>query len=58
MADEPPYALLIWRGCGELNGRPVKAWDELFVGRSTIRTPHLLKLTGGEVLEAFKFFGP
>jgi mannose-6-phosphate isomerase class I len=56
MLETAPYGLLVWEGRGELNGRPIHAGDEAFVTYATARTPHVLKNTGGDTLEVFKFF--
>lgn len=58
MLEQQPYAMLIWQGEGELNGKPVRAGDEFFVTESQARVPHRLKNTGTDLLEAFKFFPP
>jgi hypothetical protein len=58
MLETQPYALLVWRGRGELNGRPLQAGDEYFVSFAQARTPHLLRNTGQDTLELFKFFPP
>ncbi len=56
--ESQPYALLVWQGRGELNGRPIQAGDEFFVTFATARTPIVLKNTGAGLLEVFKFFPP
>ena len=58
MFETQPYALFVWRGRGELNGRPLQAGEEYFVTFAQARTPHLLKNTGRDTLEIFKFFPP
>jgi len=58
MLEQQPYAMLIWRGEGELNGKPVRAGDEFFVTEPQARVPHRLNNTGTDLLEAFKFFPP
>jgi len=58
MLESQPYALLVWRGRGQLNGKPVQAGDEFFVTFAQARKPHVLKSTGAELLEVFKFFPP
>ena len=58
MLEQQPYALLIWQGTGELNGKPVHAGDEFFVTEDQARVPHRFKNTGVDRLEAFKFFPP
>ncbi len=54
--ERDPYALLIWRGRGKLNGKPIKAGDEFFVGYIAATQPHFFENVGGEPLEAFKLF--
>lgn len=54
--ESDPYALLVWRGKGELNGKPIKAGDEFFVGHIAATKPHLFKCTSSEPLEVFKLF--
>ena len=58
MLEQQPYAMLIWRGEGELNGKPVRAGDEFFIIEPEARVPHRLKNTGTDRLEVFKFFPP
>ncbi len=58
MVEQQPYALLIWEGEGELDGTPVRAGDEFFITYERARVSHLLKSTGADRLEAFKFFPP
>jgi hypothetical protein len=58
MIEHSAYALLIWQGRGELNGRPIHAGDEFFVTSAAASISHVLTRTGPEVLEAFKFFAP
>ena len=58
MQEQQPYALLIWQGSGELDGKPVHAGDEFFITQERARASCLLKSTGTERLEAFKFFPP
>jgi len=58
MVEQQPYALLIWEGEGELDGTPVRAGDEFFITHDRARVSHLLKNTGADRLEAFKFFPP
>jgi hypothetical protein len=48
--------LLVWRGKGELNGKPIKAGDEFFVGYIVATKPHYFKHKSGEPLEVFKLF--
>ncbi|GBC99112.1 hypothetical protein HRbin17_01633 [bacterium HR17] len=55
-AEHDPYALLIWRGKGRLNGLPIKAGDEFFVGYSAATQPHHFECVGAEPLEVFKLF--
>jgi len=54
--EEDAYALLIWRGRGKLNGKPIKAGDEFFVSHLAATQPHYFECTGSEPLEAFKLF--
>lgn len=54
--ENDPYALLVWRGKGELNGKPIKAGDEFFVGYIAATKPHYFKRTGNDPLELFKLF--
>ncbi len=54
--EQDPYALLIWRGRGKLNGKPIKAGDEFFVSYLAATQPHWFESTGTEPLEAFKLF--
>jgi hypothetical protein len=58
MLETQPYALLVWRGRGELSGRPLQTGDEYFVSFEQAQTPHLLRNTGQDTLELFKFFPP
>ena len=58
MIEQKPYAMLIWEGAGELNGKPVRAGDEFFIAEEQARVPHRLTNTGTDRLEAFKFFPP
>jgi mannose-6-phosphate isomerase class I len=58
MSEDLPHALLVWRGQGELNGKPIQAGDEFFVTYEQARTPNVLRNTGSEVLEVFKLFPP
>jgi hypothetical protein len=58
MLETQPYALLVWRGRGELNGRTLQTGDEYFVSFEQARKPHLLRNTGQDTLELFKFFPP
>ncbi len=58
MLEQQPYAMLIWQGEGELNGKPVRAGEEFFVTEAQARVPHRLKNTGTDLLEVFKFFPP
>lgn len=58
MLESSPYALLVWRGRGELDGRPIKAGDEFLVTFSALARPHTLKRVGRELLEAFALFPP
>ncbi len=58
MLEPQPHAILIWQGQGELNGQPVRAGDEFFITEQQARLPHLLRNTGTDLLEAFKFFPP
>lgn len=54
--ESEPYALLIWKGKGKLNGKTIKAGDEFFVGHIAATEPHLFECIGNEPLEAFKLF--
>jgi hypothetical protein len=60
--ENGPYALLAWRGHGEVNRVPFAAGqhtrDELFVGARTATEPHALRNTGDEELVLYKVFGP
>jgi len=56
--EESPYALLIWRGVGKLNGRRIKRGDEFFVSYLAATKPHIFENTTTEPLEVFKFFPP
>ena len=58
MQEERAYALLIWQGNGELDGKAVRAGDEFFVSYERARVPHRLVNNGTERLEAFKLFPP
>lgn len=58
MLETQPYALLVWKGCGELDGRQLQAGDEYFVSFAQARTAHFLRNTGQDTLELFKFFPP
>jgi hypothetical protein len=51
-----PYALFVWRGKGKLNGKPIKAGDEFFVGYSAATQPHHFECVSTEPLEVFKLF--
>jgi len=54
--ENDPYALLVWKGKGKLNGKPIKAGDEFFVGYIAATKPHRFECTGSEPLVAFKLF--
>ncbi len=54
--ENDPYALLIWQGKGKLDGKPVKAGDEFFVGYIAAAKPHRFECTGNEPLVVFKLF--
>ncbi len=58
MLESSPYALLVWRGRGELDGWRIKAGDEFLVTFSALERPHRLKRVGRELLEAFALFPP
>ena len=58
MLEQQPHALFVWQGSGELNGKPLRGGDEFFITEAQARVPHLLKNTGNEILEVFKFFAP
>jgi hypothetical protein len=51
-----PYALFVWQGKGKLNGKPIKAGDEFFVGYSAATQPHRFECVSTEPLEVFKLF--
>ncbi|MCS7192060.1 MAG: hypothetical protein NZ937_03640 [Armatimonadetes bacterium] len=54
--EDEPYALLIWKGKGKLNGKPIKAGDEFFVSYIAAIKPHRFECFGSEPIEAFKLF--
>jgi Phosphomannose isomerase len=54
--ENDPYALLVWKGKGKLNGKPIKAGDEFFVGYIAAQKPHRFECTSNEPLVAFKLF--
>jgi hypothetical protein len=55
MVERSAYVLLIWQGCGTLDGRSVAAGDEFFVsGGGT----HRLERIGNERIEGYKLFPP
>lgn len=54
--ENEPYALLVWRGKGKLNDKPIKAGDEFFIGYIAATKPHRFECTGEEPLELFKLF--
>jgi NAD-dependent DNA ligase len=54
--ENDPYALLVWKGKGKLNGKPVKAGDEFFVGYIAATKPHKFECTSNEPLVVFKLF--
>lgn len=54
--ENEPYALLIWKGKGKLNGKPVKAGDEFFVAYIAATKPLQFECVGSEPIEAFKLF--
>ena len=57
--QEPlPYALLVWSGEGELEGRPICAGDEFLVTQARAGVPHRLRRAGRDRLEAFLLFPP
>jgi hypothetical protein len=51
-----PLVLWVWRGRGTLNGRPIRAGEEMFVCRYTASAALELATTGDEPLECFTFF--
>ena len=59
LLEEPlPYALLVWGGEGELEGRPIAAGDEFLVTQARAAAPHRLRRGGKDRLEAFMLFPP
>ena len=59
LLEEPlPYALLVWSGEGELEGRPIAAGNEFLVTQPRAAAPHRLRRTGKERLEVFALFPP
>lgn len=54
--ESDPYALLVWRGKGKLNGKPIKAGDEFFIGYLAATETHVFECTGNEPLIVFKLF--
>jgi hypothetical protein len=60
--DRGCYSVLVWRGSGEFDGRPVVAGDprqdELFVTHDKAVESLEIKNTGSEDLVLVKFFGP
>jgi mannose-6-phosphate isomerase class I len=54
--ENDPYALLVWKGKGKLNGKPVKVGDEFFVGYIAATKPHKFECTSNEPLVVFKLF--
>ena len=56
--EASPYALLVWKGEGILDGQPLRAGDELFVGYEAATRPHRFERRGDETLELFKLFPP
>ena len=58
MVEKSAYVLLIWQGCGKLDGRPVSPGDEFFVTQAAGAGPHRLERIGAEMLEGYKLFPP
>jgi len=56
VVEARPHAVFIWEGEGTFAGIPVRAGDELFVGYEAAVQPHVIRNTGRERLELFKFF--
>ena len=60
--DNGVYNILVWRGKGWYDGYDVEAgrfgFDELLVSHAAATEPIIVKNTGSEDLEIFKFFGP
>ena len=54
--EDTPYALLVWRGRGKLNGQSLRAGSEFFVSYIAATQPHVFENTGNDVLEVFKLF--
>lgn len=54
--ESSPYALLIWRGKGKLNGMAIRSGSEFFVSHIAANKQHLFENDGDEPLLAFKFF--
>ncbi len=54
--ERDPYALFIWLGKGKLNGKPIKAGEEFFVGYLAATQPHRFETVGNEPLMVFKLF--
>lgn len=54
--ETEPYALLVWRGRGRLNGVTLRPGAEFFVGYEAARRPHVFEAAGPEGLEVFKIF--
>jgi mannose-6-phosphate isomerase class I len=54
-SESLPFVLLIWRGRGKLNGRPIRAGDELFITHDLSAHGIEVQTIGPEPLEAFTF---
>ena len=54
--ESSPYALLIWRGRGKINGKSVRAGDEFFVSFEAATQVHEFQATEEGLLEVFKIF--
>ena len=58
LRESLPYALLVWSGEGELEGRPIAAGDEFLVTEARAAVPHRLRRSGKDRLEVFMLFPP
>jgi mannose-6-phosphate isomerase class I len=54
--ETSPLVLWVFRGRGTINGRGIRAADELFVTHAAAAAGLTLRCTSGEPLEAFTFF--
>ena len=55
-SERSAISMLIWKGRGKLNGKPIRAGDEFFITSAAASTGVELHCSGEEPLEAFSFF--